>query len=45
MERIVQIWQIIESGHIFQELSREESDNRLQMLEDMYVNNPVDEYL
>lgn len=45
MERIVQLWEIIESGHIFRTLSREDSDSRLQMLEDMYINNPVDEYL
>jgi hypothetical protein len=45
MERIVQIWEVIESGHIFRELSREDSDARLEMLEAMYVNNPVDEYL
>lgn len=45
MERICQVWEIIESGHIFREMSREESDARFQMLEDMYVDNPVDQYL
>ena len=45
MERIVQIWQILESGHIFRDLSREESDNKLKILEAMWVNNPVDDIL
>jgi len=34
-ERITRIWKIVKSGHIFQDMSREESDARLQLLEDM----------
>jgi hypothetical protein len=46
MERAAQIWRIVQSGHIFREMSREESDNRLQVLEDTYGQpNPVDEIL
>jgi hypothetical protein len=35
LERIKQIWGIIESGHIFQEQTREQSDARLELLEAM----------
>lgn len=36
LERIQQVWSIIQSGHIFREMSREDSDARLQLLEDMH---------
>jgi hypothetical protein len=39
MERIGQIWSIIQSGHIFREMTREESDAKLQILEDMYASD------
>lgn len=46
MERIGQIWEIVQSGHIFREMSRSESDAKLQMLEDMYSKpNPMDKLL
>lgn len=46
IDRIVQLWQIIQSGHIFREMTREESDARLQLLEDTYTgDNPMAEYL
>lgn len=36
IERIVQIWRIIQSGHIFQELDRDQNDCKLQLLENMH---------
>lgn len=33
LERIKKLWSAIDSGHIFQDVSREESDERLSMLE------------
>lgn len=45
-ERACQIWDIVDSGHIFRELSREQSDAKLQQLEDLHTKvNPVDEFL
>jgi hypothetical protein len=44
-ERVCQIWEIIDSGHIFRDMSREESDAKLQQLEDLCQPNEVDEYL
>jgi hypothetical protein len=46
IERAAQIWQIIQSGHIFRDMTREQSDSRLQVLEDTYGTfNEVDEIL
>jgi hypothetical protein len=47
MERIGQIWAIIQSGHIFQEVSREESDERIATLELLHASNDttIDEIL
>lgn len=44
-ERICQIWEIVDSGHIFRELSREDSDAKLQQLENMAQPSEVDNYL
>jgi len=43
--RACQIWEIVDSGHIFREMSREESDAKMQQLEDLAKPNEVDEYL
>lgn len=47
MERIGQIWKIIQSGHIFQEVTREESDKRIEMLEMLHssTDTTIDEIL
>jgi len=46
MERICQVWSIVESGHIFRDMTKAENDARLQLLEDLHTKeNPVDEYL
>jgi hypothetical protein len=46
MERVGQIWSIIDSGHIFRDRSREESDAYLQLLEDTHTKpNEVDDIL
>jgi len=46
MDRIIQLWGIIKSGHIFREMSREDSDSRLQLLEETHSGeNPMAEYL
>lgn len=42
MDRIAQIWSVIQSGHIFREMSREESDAKLQLLEDVIVAGPTE---
>lgn len=43
VERVQQVWDIIQSGHIFRELTREQSDTRLQLLEDMHKPSEFDD--
>lgn len=46
VERACQIWEIIESGHIFREMTKAQNDAHLQILEDTYSKpNPIDEFL
>lgn len=47
MERVGQIWSIIQSGHIFRDMTREESDKKLEMLDLVYQcdDNTIDEIL
>ena len=46
MARVCQIWETIQSGHIFKEMTRQQSDDRLALLQEVHSgDNPIDAYL
>jgi hypothetical protein len=45
LDRIKQIWVIIESGWLFRELDRSGSDAKIEELRSMWVDNPISELL